>query len=463
MNRNKLLAALALPIILIIGVGSSFFPYKDKALVDSSAVYNIDSLAQQTICTGSVVLPDKTELDGADPSFNPMPEKPHTQTLVNTTGPVIFGSLFNLNETGEEALNQSDISYLSTASEEPKLLGTAFDTTSNTMGSAGVSSSYVNKGDLKGLAVDNCQKPEMESWIIGGNSHITSAPVLVITNPSASSGTASLDVYTTSSSGGPVNYSATKNISVPAFSEKRVFLSAGAPAEDGLAVHTKFYGAAMTTTVQYSELDGITPRGIDFIKNSAAFSKEQIIPGIKIKSGPLQMNLLSLSSTNATVEIIDSSTNEVAKSQSVDLINGRVNVTKIDGLKAGNYFARVKSDNNIIAGARADDAKGSENDFAYFSSIDGANNSVGLIPNNTESDIVIYGVNDGGVNDASFVLSYYNSAGKLISQKTKQLESGKALHISAKELKKEKVQYVFVNTQSLSTKLFAGQSLFMTG
>ncbi|MDR2748961.1 MAG: hypothetical protein LBB10_03630, partial [Bifidobacteriaceae bacterium] len=40
---------------------------------------------------------------------------------------------------------------------------------------------------------------------------------------------------------------------------------------------------------------------------------------------------------------------------------------------------------------------------------------------------------------------------------------GKALHISAKELKKEKVQYVFVNTQSLSTKLFAGQSLFMTG
>ncbi|MDR2799527.1 MAG: DUF5719 family protein, partial [Bifidobacteriaceae bacterium] len=250
MNRNTILAALALPIILVFAIVSSFFPYKETASQNSYSEYNIDSLSQQTICTGSVVLPDKTELDGVDPSFNPMPEKPHVQTLVNTTGPVIFGSLFNLNETGEQALKQSDISYLSTSSEDPKLLGTAFDTTSNTMGSSGVSSSIVNKGDLKGLAVDKCQKSAMESWIIGGNSHITAAPVLVITNPSTSAGTASLDVYTTSSNGGPVNYSATKNIAVPAFSEKRIFLSAGAPSEDGLAVHTKFYGAAMTTTMQ---------------------------------------------------------------------------------------------------------------------------------------------------------------------------------------------------------------------
>jgi hypothetical protein len=219
----------------------------------------------------------------------------------------------------------------------------------------------------------------------------------------------------------------------------------------------------MTTTMQYSELEGVTPKGIDFIKNSAAFSKEQIVPAIHVKGGGIQFNLLSLESTNAKISIINSNTNEIVKSQNVDLIGGKVNITKIDGLKGGNYFAKVEGSNSLIASARVDQNKGSENEFAYFSSVEGANNLVGLIPNNLESDITIYGINDGGENDANFVLSYYNAEGKLISQKIKTLQTGKSILISAAELKKEKVQYVFANAQSLSTKLFAGAALFGEG
>ncbi|MDR3152423.1 MAG: DUF5719 family protein [Bifidobacteriaceae bacterium] len=466
-NRNIILASLAIPIIAVLIAVSIFAPF-DIPTQNYPSDYNIDTLSQQTICSGVAQLPDKSELDGADPSFNPMPEKPNFQTVVTTSGSVIFGSLFNLNQTNEIKLAKSDISYLSTNQTDPKLLATEFGTTSNIMGSAGVSSSIINKGDLKGLAVDSCQKPAMEKWLIGGNSHIKSAPVLIINNPSLSSGTVSLDVYTNNSSNSPFPYSATREISVSGYSQKRIFLSSGALNQDILAVHTKFYGAAMTASMQYSELDGIVSQGIDYISPSYPPAKQQIISGIHLKDKePLELNLLSLSNGSANLEFIkydkSSNTSENIKNLDIDLLNSKVSQTSISDLPNGNYAVVIKSQNNLIASARVTNSSDGQKDFTYYSTDNPAINLVGILPSSVKADIVVYP--EGGNVNIPFVFSLYSSKGKLVSQKT---YSGKNIyHFSAEDIDKIKktskqdVQFIFINSQDVNTKFYAGMNLSM--
>ncbi|MDR3116828.1 MAG: DUF5719 family protein [Bifidobacteriaceae bacterium] len=466
-NRNIVLVSLAIPIIAVLIVVSIFVPF-DKPSQNYPSNYDIEALSQQTICSGVVELPDKSELDGVDPSFNPMPEKPNFQTIVSTSGSVIFGSLFNLNQTEEKDLVKSDINYLSTNESGPKLLATAFDTTSNIMGSAGVSSSIINKGDLKGLAVDSCQKPSMEKWLIGGNSHVKSAPVLVINNPSLSNGTVHLDVYTNNSLNSAYNFSATREISVAGYSQKRIFLSAGALNQDILAVHTKFYGAAMTASIQYSELDGVTPKGIDYIAPSPSLAKQQIISGIHLKNKELlELNLLSLANSTANIQFIkynkSGSQGENVKNLDINLLNSQVNQTNISDLPSGDYAAIIKSDNGLIASARLTNSSDNQKDFTYYTAPTPAINSVGVLPNSTHADIIVY-PEEGNVN-AQFVFSLYSSKGKLVSQKT---YSGKSIYyFSADDIEKIKksskqdIQFVFINSQDINTKFYSGISLSM--
>ncbi|MDR3128484.1 MAG: DUF5719 family protein [Bifidobacteriaceae bacterium] len=475
MKKNSVLAVLA----LFVGISSILlFAYVptfvfSTAAQSSFSPYNIDVLSQQTICSGEVILPDKTELDGADPSFDPMPEKPHLQTIVNTSGPVIYGSLFNLDETQSQDLNQSDINYLSTTDKKPKLFATAFDNASNTMGAAGVSSSYITKGDLKGLAVDNCQKPTMDNWLIGGNTNIKSSPVLVINNSSASAGTANLDVYTNNSLNRPIDYSATKSIAVPAHSQKRVLLSAGALNQAALAVHVKFYGAAMTSLIQYSELDGITPKGVDFIK-PVVQSNEQIISGISIKDNfSVELSALALNNTSASIEFIKTANDklkavsqpEVSKKLDISLNKAQVNLSEISGLTAGNYMVKVQAADPLITSVKVTNKNGNESDLAFFTPSVASNNTVAIIPSNLKSDIIIYPQSQSA--EADFVVSLYGDNGKIISQNHYNLLANQPYHFSesninnqSKQLNKP-VQFVFINSQSYNTKIFAGSSLSM--
>ena len=134
--------------------------------------------------------------------------------------------------------------------------GVAFDT-------VGVAVERIGSGDIAGLAGMTCAPTARDQWLVGGATAPGSSARLVLSNPAATSVSATVTLYT------PVGEADSQGTVVIGPGAQRVLLlETLEPEMPGLAVHVTAGGVGVSAALQDSRLDGFIAAGTDWVGSS---------------------------------------------------------------------------------------------------------------------------------------------------------------------------------------------------
>lgn len=167
-------------------------------------------------------------------------------------------------------------------------LGLAYDLT-------GVSVERIGTGDIAGLAGMTCEPAAHDQWLVGGATAPGSSARLVLSNPAATSVSATVTLYT------PVGEADAKGTVVIGPGAQRVLLlEALEPEMPGLAVHVSAGGAGVSAALQDSRLDGFIAAGSDWV-GASTLGTDLAIPVPDTSDDSTEARVSMLAPDGATV------------------------------------------------------------------------------------------------------------------------------------------------------------------
>ncbi|WP_333812042.1 DUF5719 family protein [Timonella senegalensis] len=239
--------------------------------------------------------------------------------------------------------------------------------------------SVTTSGDLRGLAASACENPTAEQWLVGGSTSVGLSSNLVVQNPSLTPATVKITLWGPS---GRVELAGSDTFLVPARAQVSTLLEGIAAEQRRIVVHVEAEGALVNSYIQNLELDGVTPRGVDYVTGSAAPSRAQVITGVsaqKTEVGdeassfvrlvvPTFADVQSLADQSAE-DAADVSQEAVGKArlyllgedghvvmfgaQEIELAPGVVQDVSLAGAPEGIYTVVLESDVPVVASARS--------------------------------------------------------------------------------------------------------------
>jgi hypothetical protein len=222
---------------------------------------------------------------------------------------------------------------------------------------AGVTSSVVTDGDLRGLSAASCAAPSSDVWLVGGSTTLESTADLVVVNAGATTADVTVELWGPS---GPVDLGTGGRLLVAPGAVQQVGLSAVAPEQRRVVVHLSAAGGQVSAYLQDSLLDGFTPRGTDLVTAGTAPATRQVVPGIQVEDTQVDspdagvLRLLVPGEAGATVSVtLVGPDGEQPLTGAQDLVLGTGEVTDLSlgGLPAGGYTAVVDADAPVVASA----------------------------------------------------------------------------------------------------------------
>ncbi|WP_349828701.1 DUF5719 family protein [Brevibacterium litoralis] len=133
----------------------------------------------------------------------------------------------------------------------------------------------VDDGDFTGLATPTCTRPTTHAVFAGTNTMIGTDSRLVLSNPGDSPVTVTPRL---SGPSGPLGVLGQDAVSVPAHGQRAVLLGSLAGIQDVVGVEVEAAGGLVSATIQQTRLDGLTPRGIEYVEPAAAAARTTRVP-----------------------------------------------------------------------------------------------------------------------------------------------------------------------------------------
>ena len=304
------------------------------------------------VCPGPLVLPAPTGTG----SFSSAPVAPVTHVSVLALAPdggTLTGTLGNLDGTTSAAtLAAGD--GAATVLDPPAPLVAHAEATGGGARLAGVMSSLVSAGDLRGLASATCQSPTADAWLVGGSTEVGSTADLVLVNAGVTTAEVTLQVW---GPNGPVDLPAATQL-VAAHAQKVVGLGGLAPDQRALAVHVSAAGGQVSAWLQDSAVRGYTAAGLELVVPGAAPATRQTIPGVDVEASAadspdapvLRLLAPGTAGTTATVTLLGSDGPvDLAGTGSVALTGGQVTDLPLGGLPPGAYTVVVDAGTPVAA------------------------------------------------------------------------------------------------------------------
>ncbi|GHT81439.1 hypothetical protein FACS1894125_2160 [Actinomycetota bacterium] len=295
----------------------------------------------------------------------------------------------------------------------------------------GIKENYTADGDLRGLAVSQCQQPQTDIWFLGGETSVQATTKLILANPSPAPAQVMITVWGDDTKGtlgddGSLKYSASRYIGINGQSETSVNLSAGAAGQKILAVHIKASATPIAATIQTSRLEGLLPYGIEYV-NQQIPAHEQIISGINYDAnGGSNTSFLNIfapaTSTDVKVHAKfipqDVSTKPVEKDFS--LTKSYVGVEDLSFLTTGFWAVELSADTDIIANVQQTSLNAEGKRELLFSNptVIGAQHLLTI----ADADFAI--VHYLGTNPIKYSVIGYDSAGKTVHNSQIDLKPG---------------------------------------
>lgn len=212
-------------------------------------------------------------------------------------------------------------------------------------------------GDLRGMAAAACQEPGVTQWLVGGGTTLGTTTELVLSNPSRTPATVTLDLW---GAGGELTLAGPSTYLVPPGGQVTTLLGGLAAEQNRLVARVTASGALVTAYLQHTVLDGLTPGGVDYVTAGAEPATAQVLTGVTVEASAVtdaDVALLRLLAPQdggtATIRVLGADGQQVLRgAESVELAAGAVADVSLAGLPAGTYTVVVQADTAVVAGAQ---------------------------------------------------------------------------------------------------------------
>ena len=262
------------------------------------------------------------------------------------------------------------VGKLAFSSSESPLEGTV-STDSVATGSAELAAGTFHSaaaGDLRGIAMNPCQRPSLDQWIVGSSAKVGVSNQLILANPGAKPVTVSVAAH---AGIGKAELGADSTVVVPAGQTKRVLLDGSLSDQDRVAFHVTAQSGGVAVSMQSTALDGYTPAGVSFVTPSQA-GRSLTVPGIRIDDAAGAASLRIVNPSNSTVSVNISTFSEAGKKplpggEDVKVAPAAVLDLSLEGLPAGQTSVSVEASAPVAVGARSTSrkAEGAPTDDAW--------------------------------------------------------------------------------------------------
>lgn len=217
--------------------------------------------------------------------------------------------------------------------------------------------SVTSAGDLRGLAAAACQEPGITQWLVGGGTELGTSTELVLSNPSRTPATVTVDLW---GGGGALVLAGPSTYLVPPGGQVTTLLGGLAAEQNRLVARVSASGALVTAYLQHTVLDGLTPVGVDYVVAGAEPTTTQVLTGVTVAASEVTdadvatLRVLAPDTAGtATVRVLGADGQQVLRgAETLDLAVGAVHDVSLAGLPAGTYTVVVQADTAIVAGAQ---------------------------------------------------------------------------------------------------------------
>jgi hypothetical protein len=228
---------------------------------------------------------------------------------------------------------------------------------------AGASVAQLDNLNVRGLALQECQEPRTETWLVGGDTTTGRQGVLSLSNPGAVAATVDVDVWGAS---GTISAPLGQGILVQPGSQRVLSLAGLAPDEARPVLRVTSQGTGVVAALHTSIVRGLEADGLSVITGQAAPSEMRVIPGLyDLPSeiiGPIRgkegytdvggaLRVLSPDGP-ASVSVTVIRAGQADITTRLELQAGQVGDLSLDELGSGDYALVLESSAPIVAGVR---------------------------------------------------------------------------------------------------------------
>jgi hypothetical protein len=153
---------------------------------------------------------------------------------------------------------------------------------------------------VRGLLGTACVNPATDFWFVGSGSVVGQRGRVYLTNPEAAP--AVVDV-TLLGPDGPLDAPAGRGIAVDAGAQEVALLDALAPGTTVFAIHVHARTGRIAAAVRDQEIDGLTPRGADWLPAAAPPARRQLVGGVVAGEGERVLQVAAPGESDAIVKV----------------------------------------------------------------------------------------------------------------------------------------------------------------
>ena len=143
---------------------------------------------------------------------------------------------------------------------------------------------------MRGLAGTACTVPGTDFWFVGSGAVVGQRGRVYLTNPEAAPAVVDITLF---GPDGPIDAPAGRGVPVAAGSQEVRLLDALAPGITRFAVHVHVRSGRVAAAVRDQQLDGLTPRGADWLPSAAPPALNQVIPGVVAGAGERRLQVVA--------------------------------------------------------------------------------------------------------------------------------------------------------------------------
>ncbi len=152
----------------------------------------------------------------------------------------------------------------------------------------------------RGLLGTACVTAGSDFWFVGSGSVVGQRGRVYLSNPEAAPAVVDVTLY---GPDGPIDAPAGRGVAVAAGAQEVTLLDALAPGSAVLAVHVHTRTGRIAAAVRDQQIDGLTPRGADWLPAAAAPARRQLVAGVVGGDGERVLQVVAPGESDAIVKL----------------------------------------------------------------------------------------------------------------------------------------------------------------
>ena len=323
------------------------------------------------------------------------------------------------------------VAYVSSAqnANDPSVLETRVLSARSGTGATGALASWATEGDIPGVAASACVSTQLLQRFLVPATTTGNTQQLMLANTSDKP--TSVDIAAWGTEGGQIALSTSSTVTVPANGRSTVMLNAAAPGQQALYVTVTSQNTPVGAVIRSVAMDGLTPKGNDFIMPLRDASTEQAMPIGDDWDGAM-VYAFARHDTKVTLSWITD--HGLVSMDSFSIAAGAVATHEVGKAPQGAVAVYAQSDDDCMLAMRVT-ASGDEGqrDYAVVNAEPAMHQAALAIPADVSSNMVVANMKESQ-DTVTFV--GYDASGKRVGEHDVDVDANSAVTLTPGEIGK---------------------------